>query len=161
MFLGKIAIKSRMTALNTFMPPNRFLHKKKNVNEETFKGKKAEREGEGKCSYYRTVGRSRMFSEWSCLQQWEGVLGRKAKRHSQHPLWHWSALKWSRLAGPTGTEQQEAFRSLYTWLNRLLQGVPVSKPNSMLFEILRTLSLWKVSVVFHPQWSWDAFLVEI
>lgn len=29
MFLGKIAIKSRMTPLNTFMPPNRFLHKKK------------------------------------------------------------------------------------------------------------------------------------
>lgn len=47
MFFGKIAIKSRMTALNTFMPPNRFLHQKKNVNEETFKGEKAEREGEG------------------------------------------------------------------------------------------------------------------
>lgn len=46
MFLGKIAIKSRMTALNTFMPPNRFLHQK-NVNEETVKGEKAEREGEG------------------------------------------------------------------------------------------------------------------
>ena len=51
MFLGKIAIKSRETALNTFMPPNRLLHKKKkkkkNVNEETFKGEKAEKEGEG------------------------------------------------------------------------------------------------------------------
>ena len=47
MFFGKIAIKSRMTNLNTFMPPNRFLHQKKNVNEETFKGEKAEREGEG------------------------------------------------------------------------------------------------------------------
>ena len=49
MFLGKIAIKSRETALNTFMPPNRLLNKKKikNVNEETFKGEKAEREGEG------------------------------------------------------------------------------------------------------------------
>lgn len=49
MFLGKIAIKSRETALNTFMPANRLLHKKKkkNVNEETFKGEKAEREGEG------------------------------------------------------------------------------------------------------------------
>ena len=47
MFFGKIAIKSRMTALNTFMTPNHFLHQKKNVNEETFKGEKAEREGEG------------------------------------------------------------------------------------------------------------------